>query len=243
MPFMVAGYPNFHKSLKILKSLIKEADFLELGFPYSDPLADGPVIQRASSQALGSGMNTDLVFKLVKNIRRFSDIPITALVYANLIYRRGIGKFYRDAKVSGIDSVLVPDLPLEEAKPFISAARRHGIFHIFMITQTTTDRRIREISKLAKGFLYLVTVLGVTGEKPNIPREAIELIYRAKTQTKLPLCAGFGISTNNQVQILKKSGIEGIIVGSAIITRIEKLLKSKKDTYSQLQNFMKSSMN
>ena len=163
LPFVVAGDPDFTTSLAVLKRLAEHADLLEIGFPYSDPLADGAVIQAADGRALASGMNTDKVFDLISQIRTFSNIPITVLVYANLVYQKGIDAFYRKAKKAGIDGVLLPDVPVEESKPFVSAAEKYGIDPIFLVAQTTTNDRLKNILKYATGYLYLVSVLGVTG--------------------------------------------------------------------------------
>lgn len=224
MPFIVAGDPNFRASLKIIRVLTRKADFLEIGFPYSDPLSDGPTIQRANMRALASRMNPDRVFELIRRIRKFSQIPITVLVYSNLVYQRGIDKFYKDAKRIGFDAVLVPDLPVEEAWPFIKAAIKYRVDPIFLVTQTTTPARLKKILKFASGYVYLVSVLGVTGAREGIAAETIRLIRTLKAKTNLPIVIGFGISQSRQIAILRKAGADGAIIGSSLINVIERHL-------------------
>lgn len=235
MPFLVAGDPDFASSLEYIKSVVERADMLELGFPYSDPLADGPTIQAADSRALKSGMNTDKVFELVSEIRKFSQIPITVLVYANLVYQQGIDNFYRKAKEAGIDGVLVPDVPVEESEPFVAAAKKHGIDRIFLVAQTTTPERLKKILKHATGYLYLVSVLGVTGKRKEFSNDTIAFIKRIRAQTKISLAVGFGISTREQALAFSRVGADGIIVGSAIVDLI-----SKHGDSSELTKFVKS---
>ena len=234
MPFTVAGDPNYKTSIKILRKLSKTADLLEIGFPYSDPLADGPVIQAANARALVAGANTDMVFKLISEVRKFSDLPITALVYANLVYQYGINDFYRQANRSGINGVLIPDLPIDEAAPFVKAAQENRINPIFLVTQTTTPARLVKILKSAKGYLYLVSVLGVTGARRVFAKNTVEFIKRIKTQTGLPVAVGFGISNANQARTFVAAGADGIIVGSAIIEKI-----IKHGIGAKLTNFLK----
>ena len=222
MPFLVAGDPDFQKSLAHITEVAKHADMLELGFPYSDPLADGPTIQAADSRALASGMSTARVFELISKVRESTRIPITVLVYANLVYQQGIERFYEKAKEAGIDGVLVPDVPLEEAKPFIAAAKRSGIEPIFLVAQTTTDERLKKILKHAAGYLYLVSVLGVTGKRAAFGEATIAFIKRVRKATDLPLAVGFGISTREQALTFAKAGADGIIVGSALIDVLAK---------------------
>lgn len=243
MPFVVAGDPDFETSLKIVRMLTNYADLLEIGFPYSDPLADGPTIQAANQRALKSGMNTNRVFEFVKEIRKFSEIPITVLVYANLIYQRGIERFSQDAKKAGIDGVLVPDAPVEEAEPYVVAAKKAGISPIFLVTQTTTAERLKKILKHAQGYLYLVSVLGVTGARKELGQEVISFIRRVKTQTDLSIAVGFGISKRNQVKILKRIRVNGYIVGSALIKIIEKSDGNRKKLLHELSEYIKSLVN
>ncbi len=226
MPFLVAGDPDYAGCLKMLKTVTRYADMLEIGFPYSDPLADGPTIQAADERSLKAGMNTDKVFNLIRDLRSFCNKPITALVYANLVYRYGLDPFYKKCARTGINGVLVPDVPIEESIPFVNAANRHGVYPIFMLTQTTTDSRLKEILKYARGYLYLVSVLGVTGSRNSLGNETFEFIERIKKITTLPVALGFGISKKEQIDKATKAGINGVIVGSAIIKIIELNIKN-----------------
>jgi len=166
MPFTVLGDPDYKTSLKIIKQFIDNgADFLELGIPFSDPPADGPVIQLADQRAIKSGMNTDKAFSLIQEVRRHTDIPIGLLVYYNLVFKYGVKKFYTAAARAGVNSILIADLPLEEYEPASKAARASKIDPIFMVSELTTETRLKKILKYARGFLYLVSYLGVTGSQ------------------------------------------------------------------------------
>jgi len=238
MPFIVAGDPNLKMSLEIARTLTKSADLLEIGFPYSDPLADGPTIQAANQRALRTDMNTDRVFEFVRRVRRFSEIPITVLVYTNLVYQRGIDKFYRDSKRAGVDGVLMPDLPVEESMPYVAAAKKVGIDQIFLVTQTTRNERLKKILQYARGYLYLVAVLGVTGERNELDPEVLSLMQRVRETTKLPIAVGFGISRRSQVQALEKAGVDGYIVGSGLIKVVEKNLGHNKRLLEELSRYV-----
>lgn len=234
MPFLVAGDPDFETSILIAQKILPFADLLEIGFPYSDPLADGPTIQTADGRALRAGMNTDRVFAFIKKLRSVTDVPITVLVYANIVYQRGIERFYRDAKAAGIDGVLVPDVPVEESEPFVDASRMAGIDPIFLVASTTTPQRLKKILHHAQGFLYVVSVLGVTGARESLSSEMPKLLRRIKKQTNLPLAVGFGISKREHIEILKKAEADGAIVGSALVKIIEENLHNKKRLLEQI---------
>lgn len=221
MPFLVAGDPDFETSVAVAKHIAPFADLLEIGFPYSDPLADGPTIQAADQRALTNGMNTDCAFALIKLLRETSAIPITVLVYANLVERRGIGRFYRDAKRAGVDGVLIPDVPIEEIRPYRVAARKNNVAPILLVAPTTTNERLAKILLYAEGYLYLVSVLGVTGAREKLLPETLGLIKRVRAKTRLPLAVGFGISKREHVRAVKEAGVDGFIVGSALIKIIE----------------------
>ena len=234
MPFLVAGDPDFKTGLEIVKETVRRADLLEIGFPYSDPLADGPTIQAADSRALAAGMTTDRVFESIAAIQKFCSIPISVLVYANLVYQYGIERFYRAAKTAGVDGVLIPDVPIEESSPFVASALKAGIDPIFLMTQMTTPLRLKKILRLARGYLYVVSVLGVTGVRNRIDAETPRIIKRLKSSTDLPLAVGFGISQKEHIRALQKSGADGAIVGSSLIRIIEKNTHNKKKLLRQL---------
>ena len=238
MPFLVAGDPDYNTSLAMFKSVAKKADMLEIGFPYSDPLADGPTIQAADERALHSGINTDKVFSLIKDVRKFYKGPISVLVYANLVYQYGIDDFYKQAAKNGIDGVLVPDVPYEESEPFVKAAKKHKVSPVFMVTQTTTEERLKKILQHAEGYLYLVSVLGVTGSRSLLGNDTYSFIRRIRKHTKLPLALGFGISQREHIANAAKAGIDGVIVGSAIIKILEANLANAKQGAKKIESYI-----
>ena len=227
MPFLVGCYPDYEISLSISQTLAECGDFLEVGFPFSDPLADGPTIQLADNRALKNGSSTDFVLKMISQLRKTSNIPITVLVYANLVLQKGVERFYEQAAKSGVDGVLIPDVPVEEIAEFSATAEKYGIRQIFLVTQTTDNNRLKKILKYAKGFLYLVSILGVTGARRNFGQETYNLIKRVRSQTNLPLVVGFGISSPEQFKSMISNGADGAIVASAIVDVIANNLNDK----------------
>ncbi len=242
IPFVVVGDPNYKISLEIVKRIIKSgADILELGFVFSEPIADGPTIQTAGVRALKAGVNTDKNFDFIKQIRKFNkDIPIGILIYANLIYQRGIDRFYRDAAKAEIDSVLVADLPIEEAGEYIKAARKNKVNTVFIVSPLTSNERLKKITKKVRGFVYVVSRLGVTGAREDLEEGTLKLLRRIRPKTKLPLCVGFGISKPEHVKAVCKAGADGAIVGSAIVKIIEKNLKNRSLMLKKIENYIKS---
>jgi tryptophan synthase alpha chain len=223
--FAVAGDPDKETSVRIAKALIDGGtDILEFGVPFSDPVADGPTIQRADDRALAVGTTPDTIFAIVREVRTYSEVPIVFLTYYNTIYRRGIDRFYREAHDAGVDGILVADMPVEESEEVVAVAQKYGIDPIFLVTQTTTGERMDTIVSRARGYLYLVSVLGVTGARRTVSPEAIELLHRVRTHTTLPLALGFGISTPAHVKTCRDAGADGIIVGRAIVDIVEKNL-------------------
>jgi len=236
MPFVVVGDPDYNTSVSIIKTLIDSgADILELGLPFSDPIADGPTIQSADIRALKSRINTNKVFSFIKDVRKFTQVPIGLLVYYNLVYQRGINKFYKDAKNSGVDSILIADMPVEESKEIIKAARKEKIDSVFIVSPLTEKNRLKKILFKTKGFVYIVSRLGVTGEQKELQKRTLELIKRVRPCTKLPLCVGFGISKPEHVKEIINAGADGVIVGSAIVNLIKEENKKKK---KQIKNFV-----
>ena len=237
--FAVAGDPDEATSLRIAKALIDGGtDILELGVPFSDPVADGPVIQRADDRALAAGTTPDTIFRIVKAVRAYSDVPIVFLTYYNIVHRRGIERFYREAREAGVDGILVADMPVEESEEVTAIAARYEIDPIFLITQTTSDERIRKIAGPARGYLYLVSVLGVTGVRAEVSSEAIDLLHRVRRQTKLPLALGFGISTPDHAATCAAAGADGVIVGSAIVDIIGQHLDEPEIMEQKLRDYV-----
>jgi len=236
IPFMVAGDPDFETSLEIIKKMVEGgADALEIGFPFSDPVADGQTVQSADLRALNAGMTTDKCFEFIKRIREFTEIPIGLLVYYNLIYQRGIDKFYEDAMESGVNSVLAADLPPEEAEESVKAARKHGVDPIFLAAQTTSNERLKQIAEMCSGFLYVVSVMGVTGARSEVKTSSVELVERMRSHTDLPLCVGFGISKPEHVAEIIDAGADGAIIGSALINIVEESLQDKEAMLDKVQ--------
>ncbi len=238
IPFVVAGDPDFETSIEIVKKFVESgADALEIGFPFSDPVADGPSVQTADIRALDSGMTTEKCFKFIERIREFTQIPIGLLVYYNLIYKKGIETFYKRASEAGVTGILAADLPIEEAGSAIEMADKYGVNQIFMVAQTTRNERIDEIVKHASGFLYVVAVMGVTGARSDIETSTVDLITRVKDRTDLPIAVGFGISKPEHVRDVIKSGSNGAIVASAIINIITANLNNKDKALEEIGNF------
>lgn len=223
--FTVAGDPDKETCIRAAMALIDGGtDILELGVPFSDPVADGPTIQKADERALAAGTTMDTVFDIVRELRKKTNVPIVFLAYYNMIYRRGVDQFYQDSREAGVDGILIADMPVEESDGVYEAALRYGIDPIFLITQTTSDERIKKITARAHGYLYLVAVLGVTGVRDTVSSGAIELLQRVRKQTTVPLALGFGISTPPQAKTCAEAGADGVIVGSAIVDIVGKNL-------------------
>lgn len=238
IPFIVAGDPDFETSLEIVKEYVNNgANALEIGFPFSDPVADGPSVQTADLRSLGSGMNTEKSFEFIRRIREFTSIPIGLLVYYNLVYKMGIESFYKKASETGVNGILAADLPPEEAEEAVTYAEKYKIDQIFMVAQTTSNERIEEIIKMCSGFLYIVAVMGVTGARSDIKKSTVDLIKRVKNHTDLPLAVGFGISKPEHVRDVIKSGANGAIVASAMIDIITKNITDIEKAKSEIGKF------
>lgn len=223
--FTVAGDPDKATCIRAAMALIDGgADILELGIPFTDPVADGPTIQKADERSLLAGTKVDTVFEIVREIRKQSEVPVVFLAYYNTVFHRGIDRFYREAREAGVDGILVADMPVEESDEVYKAALRHYIDPIFLITPTTSNERIARIASRARGYLYLVAALGVTGVRDTVSPDALDLVRRVRKYTTIPLALGFGISTPSHAATCARAGADGIIVGSAIVDRIEKSL-------------------
>jgi tryptophan synthase alpha chain len=221
--FIVAGDPDKETCIRAAMALINGGtDILELGIPFSDPVADGPTIQKADERSLAAGTKVDTIFEIVRELRKKTRVPIVFLAYYNMIYHRGVDRFYREAHAAGVDGILIADMPVEESDDVYKTALRYGIDPIFLITQTTSDERIKKIAARAHGYLYLVAVLGVTGVRDTVSLGAIDLLQRVRKQTKVPLAIGFGISTPGHAKTCSEAGADGVIVGSAIVEIVGK---------------------
>ncbi len=237
--FITAGYPTLGDTEKLVVEFAqKGADIIELGVPFSDPLADGPIIQLSSACALEKKTNLDGILKTVRNIRKITDIPICLMSYYNPIFCFGEERFVRFAKSSGVDGVIVPDLPPEEAVVLIKYSRKYKLDTIFFVSPTSSLSRIKLISKASKGFIYYVSLTGVTGPRQRLPEDLKRNIRLIKKYAKVPVCAGFGISAANQVKEIQRIA-DGAIVGSAVIAKIKENLNSK-DMVEKVGNFISS---
>ncbi len=229
IPFVTAGDPDIESTRRLVIEMAhRGADIIELGLAFSDPLADGPTIQAASFRALKAGMNPELFFELVKKIRKKTDVPLVLMGYYNPVLKYGLEDFAKDAREAGIDGTIIPDLPLEEADEWIKIAKKHGLDNILLVAPNTPDSRIKRIVKASKGFIYYVSVLGITGARTKLPKELSQGLKKVKELTRKPVAVGFGISRAEQVKSLSKVA-DGIIVGSAIVKMFEQELKQGLD--------------
>jgi tryptophan synthase alpha chain len=222
IPYLTVGFPNPKLDYEIILRLIKSgADIIELGVPFSDPLADGPTIQSSSQIALKNGINLSKVFNLAERIRSISSIPLVIMSYYNPIYQYGIKNFVRDLTKSQIDGMIIPDLPPEEYRELKTFADKEEIATIFLVAPNSTLKRIRLIARESSGFIYFVSVTGTTGARETLNKEIISLIRQLRLITNKPVCVGFGISNQRQVRELSKIA-DGVIVGSYLINIILK---------------------
>ena len=230
--YIMLGFPNEKATMSTIRGLVKGgADIIELGFPFSDPLADGPVIQNASTVSLEKGTNISKFFNIVKKIRKETEIPLVLMTYTNILHRMGYQKFIRDAKKAGIDGFILPDMSIGESKDYLQAAKNNADT-IFLISPNTTKSRIEKIAKASTGFLYLVAVFGTTGVKTGIKNYTLKAIKNVKKQTKgkIPIGIGFGVSTPEDVKKYIKAGADAVIVGSAYLKLIEKTKQEKLES-------------
>ncbi|MBO5610956.1 MAG: tryptophan synthase subunit alpha [Eubacterium sp.] len=214
--FLTAGDPDYETSLANFKAVLDAgADLIEVGIPFSDPIAEGPVIQEADIRALSGGMTTDKVFELVKELRRDYDTPIVFMTYANPVFHYGTDRFFKNASEAGADGIIIPDCPFEERHEFDETAEKYGMDFISMIAPTS-ENRIKEIAAQAKGFIYVVSSLGVTGVRSEIKTDLGSIMKAIKEVTDTPAAVGFGISTPEQAKKVCEVA-DGAIVGSAMV--------------------------
>ena len=221
IPFLMAGDPDLDTTAELLLRLQESgADIIELGIPYSDPLADGPVIQAASTRALGSGTTPTGVFEMLSSLRGELTAPVILFTYSNLLFNRGMDCFCHEAAQAGASGLVVPDLPLEEAEKLSPLAEAHGLELVLLVAPTTPKERMKRIAEISKGFTYLVSVTGVTGERAEIEDRVEPLVKQLKEFCPTPVAVGFGISGPEQVIQVRRWGADGAIVGSALVKRI-----------------------
>ena len=236
IPFITCGDPNLDTTEKIVREAVKNgADLIELGIPFSDPTAEGPVIQGANIRALAGGVTTDKIFDMVKKLREDLSIPMVFMTYANVVFSYGAEKFISTCHDIGIDGLILPDLPYEEKDEFLPICEKYDVDLISLIAPTS-DKRIGMISKDAKGFIYIVSSLGVTGTRSEITTDLGSVVSVIRKNTDVPCAIGFGISTPEQASKMASLS-DGAIVGSAIIKIIEKY---GKDSPKHVGEYIKS---
>lgn len=235
--FITAGYPSLGVSEKLICEFSRQGvDIIELGVPFSDPLADGPVIQEASQEALKRKTNLYNILNLVKRVRKCVDTPICLMTYYNPIFCFKEERFIREAKKSGVDGVIIPDLPPEEGRNFIKTSQKYGLDVICFVAPTTSVKRIRYIAGIARGFIYYVSLTGVTGARKELPRGLRQQVKTIKRFTSKPVCVGFGVSNPLQVkQVCEIS--DGAIIGSAIVKKIKENIY-RKDLSTRVGKFV-----
>jgi tryptophan synthase alpha chain len=231
IPFLTAGDPSPDATVRLARTLASSgAGLLEIGFPYSDPIADGPVIQASYTRALDRGLKLDAIFACAAEIARspeFADaegpgrkVPLLGMTAYSLVHRRGPASFLDLAREAGFSGLIVPDLPLEEAEGLASLAADRDLKLVQLVTPTTPRERAASIARLSSGFLYCVSITGITGTRDHLPPELIEQLAWLRTLTQLPLCVGFGVSRPEHVRTLRPHA-DGVIVGSAIVKHLE----------------------
>ncbi len=240
VPFVTLGDPSVEQSLKIIDTLIEAgADALELGIPFSDPLADGPTIQEATLRAFASGVTPSQCFEMLALIRqKHPTIPIGLLMYANLVFSKGIDEFYAQCEKVGVDSVLVADVPVEESAPFRAAALRHNIAPIFICPPNADEELLRQIASHGRGYTYLLSRAGVTGAENRAALPLHHLVEKLKAYDAPPSLQGFGISAPEQVTGAIDAGAAGAISGSAIVKIIEKNVAAPEQMLAELKAFV-----
>ncbi|NLD98468.1 MAG: tryptophan synthase subunit alpha, partial [Fibrobacter sp.] len=241
IPFAVAGDPDIEKSEEIFKAYINGgADILEIGYPFSDPIADGPVNQRAAQRAIASGLNHSRFFALIKRLRKTTDIPFGILLYSNTIIHLGFDNFCKKAADSGIDSLLVPDMPPEESSELMKSMKEHGLGRVFIVSELTSSERMRYICDNIDSFVYVVSRLGATGTENKFSTTVSDTLSRLKECTDKPLAVGFGISKPEHVKAVVKSGADGAIIGSALVSIVESEMGNKTRLLRDLKNTVAS---
>lgn len=233
IPYVTVGYPDIDATLKVVPLLAQSgADIIELGIPFSDPLADGVTIQQASFQALKNGVTVRKCLEIAGEISKRVSVPLVFMTYYNPVFSYGVAEFCRDCAGSGVDGLIIPDLPPDEGGPLETACQKNGIDLIYLLAPTSTDDRIRLVARKSRGFIYLVSVTGVTGARTKLPGSLKDFIDRVRRVARLPLCVGFGISTPEQAREVARLA-DGVIVGSKIIQLLE-----KGDGFASLQKFV-----
>lgn len=235
IPFVTCGDPDLETTGKIVREMAANgADLIELGIPFSDPTAEGPVIQGANIRALSGGVTTDKIFDFVRELRKDVSVPLVFMTYANVVFSYGAERFISTCQQIGIDGIILPDLPYEEKDEFLPICRQYGVDLISLIAPTSADR-VAMIAKDADGFIYIVSSLGVTGERSQITTDISKLVSVIRENTSIPCAVGFGISSPEQAKNMSQFA-DGVIVGSAIV---RKIAQHGKDSAKPVGEFVK----
>jgi tryptophan synthase alpha chain len=221
IPYITVGYPSVEITLKVVPLLASSGcDIIELGIPFSDPLADGATIQRASYEALRQGVTSEVCFEVAQELRQQVEIPLVFMTYYNPVLKFGLEQFCSKCAGVGIDGLIIPDLPPEEGEELEQSTRRHGVDLIYLLSPASTEERIQLVARRSSGFIYLVSLTGVTGARNELPEELECFVARVRERTEKPLCIGFGVSTPEQARRIAKIA-DGVIVGSRIIQLLD----------------------
>ena len=231
MPYLMAGFPDLETSVAIATAYAESgADLVELGVPFSDPLADGPVIHAAATKALAAGANLHAVLEAGQRIAEL--LPVVVMCYANPIFARGPERFAAELAERGMSGLIVPDLPLEESAAVLEACDAHGIALVPLVAPTTPDARLNQIGRIARGFVYTVSVTGTTGERAASTTDVEALLARVKAHSPVPVALGFGISTGAQAAAAADAGADGVIVGSRLVRAVDEAARQGSDPAS-----------
>ena len=219
--YVTVGYPSIQATLKAVPLLVKSGcDIIELGIPFSDPLADGVTIQNSSFKALQNGVTPKVCLEVATELRRKVDVPIVFMTYFNPVFHYGVEKFCGDCAQAGIDGLIIPDLPPEESSELDTSTHKCGLDLIYLLAPTSSAERLKLVAERSRGFLYLVSVTGITGARNSLPADLEAFVARVRKQTAKPLCVGFGIATHEQAKRVARIA-DGVIVGSRIIQLME----------------------
>ena len=241
IPFITCGDPDIETTEAVVRAAVAGgADLIELGIPFSDPTAEGPVIQGANLRALQGGINTDKIFELVRKLRQDITIPLVFMTYANVVFSYGADSFISKCHDIGIDGLILPDIPYEEKEEFLPVCQKYGVDLISFVAPTS-ENRIEVIAKESEGFLYIVSSLGVTGTRSSITTDLASVTDIVRKNTKTPCAIGFGISTPEQARHMSELA-DGVIVGSAIIKLLEKYGKNSADYVGEYVRSMKKAL-
>lgn len=234
--YMVGGFPDLRTSRSIIETLVKAgADMIEIGIPFSDPIADGPIIQEASHHALTHGVRPQQCVALAGYTRKlFPELPLIFMTYSNILYRMGFEPFMTKARDSGIDGFILPDMSIEESEAYIKISRKLGVSSIFIVSPNTDDNRVRRIMNVSTGFLYTVSVYGVTGVRSTLYDRSVKRIAKLRkiSNPTLPIAVGFGVQKPDHVSMMVAAGADAIIMGSALI----KIIRTSEDNPNMLND-------